>query len=116
MVDLGALLHATPHKKYFQNYTKGSFGFVYLGDDGACEIVGKGTVSIKLANGNTWMLNDVKHVSSLRKNLISTGQLDDEGCCTLFGKEHWKVSKGSLVVAKGEKVGTLYLCTISSQL
>ena len=26
-----------------------------------------------------------------------------------------KVSKGSLVVAKGEKVGTLYLCTVNAQ-
>ena len=28
-----------------------------------------------------------------------------------FNNKNWKVSKGSLVVAKGVKVGTLYLCT-----
>ena len=28
-----------------------------------------------------------------------------------FNDDNWKVSKGSLVVAKGVKVGTLYLCT-----
>ena len=67
MVDSGASFHATPHRKYFQDYTKGNFGFVYLGDDEACEIVGKGTVSIKLANGNIWMLKDNRHVPSLRK-------------------------------------------------
>ena len=87
VVDSGASFHATPHRKYFHDYTKGNFGFVYLGDDEACEIVEKGTVSIKLANGNIWMLKDVRHVPSLRKNLISTGQLDDEGCNTAFGKK-----------------------------
>ena len=29
----------------------------------------------------------------------------------MFSENIWKVTKGSLVVAKGEKVGTLYLCT-----
>ena len=29
---------------------------------------------------------------------------------TTFTNKTWKVTKGSLVIAKGEKVGTLYLC------
>ena len=28
-----------------------------------------------------------------------------------FNDKNWKLSKGSLVVGKGVKVGTLYLCT-----
>ena len=32
-------------------------------------------------------------------------------CSYFFNDKNWKVSKGSLVVAKGLKVGTLYLCT-----
>ena len=31
--------------------------------------------------------------------------------CSTFNDKNWKVSKGSLVVAKGVKVGTLCLCT-----
>ena len=34
-----------------------------------------------------------------------------EGCVSIFTDNTWKVIKGSLVIAKGEKVGTLYLCT-----
>ena len=56
------------------------------------------------------MLKDVKHVPDLRRNLISTGQLGVEGCTTTFTEKVWKVTKGSLVIAKGDKVGTLYLC------
>ena len=66
VVDSGASFHATSHRKYFLDYTKGNFGFVYLGDDEACEIVGKGTISIKLTNENEWILKDVRHVPSLR--------------------------------------------------
>ena len=61
------------------------------------------------------MLNDVRHVPSLCKNLISAGQLDDEGCNTTLGKNQWKITKGSLVGAKGDKVGTLYLFMANAQ-
>jgi hypothetical protein len=57
------------------------------------------------------LLKEVRHVPDLRKNLISTGQLAGEGCVSIFTDKMWKVIKGSLVIAKGEKVGTLYLCT-----
>jgi hypothetical protein len=37
--------------------------------------------------------------------------LASEGCISIFTNKVWKVTKGSLVIEKGEKVGTLYLCT-----
>ena len=57
------------------------------------------------------MLHEVKHVPNLRRNLISTRHLGSEGCIVPLSKKVWKVTKGALVVAKGDKVGTLYLCT-----
>ena len=47
----------------------------------------------------------------MSRNLILARQLSDEGFVVTFNDKNWKVSKGSLVVAKGVKVGTLYLCT-----
>jgi hypothetical protein len=82
-----------------------------LGDDAPCKIVGMGKVKIKKRNGNQFLLKEVRHVPYLRKNLISTGQLVSECCISIFTDKTWKVIKGSLVIAKGEKVGTLYLCT-----
>jgi hypothetical protein len=70
-----------------------------------------GKVKIKQCNGNQWLLKEVRHVPDLRKNLISTGKLESEGCISIFTYKMWKVIKGSLVIVKGEKVGTLYLCT-----
>ena len=63
---------------------------------------------INLENGNQWFLKDVKHVWGLKKNLISTGQL--EVCVTTFTDTTWKVTKGAMVFVKGDKVGTLYIC------
>jgi hypothetical protein len=37
--------------------------------------------------------------------------LESEGCISIFIYKAWKVTKGSLVIAKGEKAATLYLCT-----
>jgi hypothetical protein len=34
----------------------------------------------------------------------------NERCISIFTDKVWKVTKGSLLIQKGEKVGTLYLC------
>ena len=39
------------------------------------------------------------------------GKLDNEGCVVTFTINSWKFTKGSLIVEKGDKVGTLYLYT-----
>lgn len=50
----------------------------------------------------------VRHVPDIRLNLISVGKLDDEGYNNNFSDGKWKLSKGSLVVAKGKKTCSLY--------
>ena len=45
--------------------------------------------------------------------LISVGKLDDEGHHVTFGDHQWKVTKGNLVVAGGQKRGTLYMVEVS---
>jgi hypothetical protein len=69
-----------------------------------------GKVQIKQKNGKKWLLKEVRHVTDLSKNIISRGQLASEGCISIFTYNLWKVTKGSLVISKVEKVGTLYLC------
>ena len=111
VVDLGASFHATPDREHFHDYVQGDFGQFQLGDDKPYKIIGMGTLFIKQHNGNQWLLKEVRHVPDLKKNLISIGQLGGEACVTtIFTDKTWKVTKGALVIAKGEKVGTLYLC------
>ncbi|KAK3043026.1 hypothetical protein RJ639_002594 [Escallonia herrerae] len=107
-VDSGALIHCTPHRDCFSNYVHGDYGHVTVGNGYRCSIVGKGKVEIKLSNGGTLVLKDVRHIPELQKNLISVSGLDREGYFVAFGEKQWKVTKGSMVVARGERVGTLY--------
>ena len=109
MVDSWDSFHATLDKKHFHDYAQGDFGQVHLGDDKPCKIIGMGKVLVKQKNGNQWLLNEVRHVPDLKKNLISTGKLGGEGCVTTFVYKTWKVTKGALVIVKGKKVGTLNL-------
>ena len=95
-------------RKLFQNFKSGNFGKVYLVDNKALEIEGKGDVWIKTTSGNQWTLEDVRYIPGLKKNLISVGQLDSTGYAAEFGKGSWKIVKGAMVVARGTKFGTLY--------
>ncbi|KAK3021867.1 LOW QUALITY PROTEIN: hypothetical protein RJ639_047789 [Escallonia herrerae] len=106
--DSRASIHCTPHRDCFSNYVHGDYGHVTVGNGYRCSIVGKGKVEIKLSNGGTLVLKDVRHIPQLQKNLISVSGLDREGYFVAFGEKQWKVTKGSMVVARGERVGTLY--------
>ena len=54
------------------------------------------------------------HVPDIRLNLISIGQLDDDGYQSHFGGGKCKIFKGSLVVAKGIKSTTLYTTNVKT--
>ena len=86
---------------------------MHLGNNYACSIVGIRDVKLVFANGTHFMLHDVRHVPKLKKNLVSTGQLDDQGYYTMFGDSRWKITKGARVIAKGYKCDTLYTLHVS---
>jgi hypothetical protein len=54
-------------------------GFVRLGDDSPRDIVGIGSVQIKMHDGIVRTLTDVRHIPSISKNLISLSTLDGKG-------------------------------------
>ena len=86
ILDSGSSFHSSPSKELFQNFKSGNFGKVYLADNKALEIEGKGDVCIKTTLGNQWTLEDVRYIPGIKKNLISVGQLDSTGYTAEFGK------------------------------
>ena len=76
-----------------------------------CEhcFVGKGSICIETNTGCMLGLDDVRHVPDIRLNMLSVGKLDDIRHGSYFGDAKWKLTKGSLVVAKGSKHGCLYV-------
>ena len=82
---------------------------MYLADGSVLDVVGMGDVRILLPNGAVWLLEKVRNIPDLKRNLISVGQLDDEGHAILFVGGTWKVTKGVRVLARRKKTGTLYM-------
>ena len=78
-------------------------------DGSALDVMGMGDVRILLPNESVWLLEKVRHIPDLRRNLISIERLDDEGHAILFVGGTWKVTKGARVLARGKKTGTLYM-------
>ncbi|CAL9127782.1 unnamed protein product, partial [Musa textilis] len=51
-----------------------------MGNNAACDVIGKGTIRIKMHDGIVRTLTNVRHVPDLKKNLISLGTLEALGC------------------------------------
>ena len=82
-----------------------------MGNNGVAYAIGIGDVCLETNNDTTLVLKNVKHIPDIRMNLISTGKLDDE---IKFINGQWKLTKGSIVVARGKKCSSL-LPTSGSQ-
>ncbi|KAK6145814.1 hypothetical protein DH2020_019683 [Rehmannia glutinosa] len=79
-----------------------------MANHGVTEVVGIGNIILNTDTGSRLTLKDVRHIPDIRLNIISTGKLDDVGYDNHFGEGKWKLTKGSLIVAKGQKQNSLY--------
>ena len=109
ILDSGCSYHMTPHRKFFSTYKNFDGGSVTMGNDATCKVVGIGKVQIKMFDGVVRTLSEVRHVPNLKKNLISLGTLDKNGCRWSAEGGVLKVVRGSLVLMKGTMVGSLYV-------
>ena len=109
VLDSGAAFHSCNNTEIMDLYTSGDFGKVCQADGEPLQIIGKGDVRVQAPNDTVIKLRDVRHISELKRNLISIGQLDDEGFVMTFGCSSWKLTKGAMVIARGKKEGTLYI-------
>jgi len=108
IINSGATLHVTPRKEFFISYTFGDFGVLMMGNDGMSKVVGIGDVCLQTNMGMQLLLREVKHAPAIRFNLILVQMLNYSGYENHFGSGKWKLSKGNLIVAKGEKISKLY--------
>ena len=87
----------TSRREWFQQYEPVLGGSVYMGDNHALEIVGIGSIKIKMYDGIIRTIQGVRHVTGLKKNILSLGQLNDLGCKTRIEKGFLKIIKGRLL-------------------
>jgi len=108
IVDSGAAFHVTPYEHFFSSYQSGDFGNVKMWNQVSRKIIGIGDVTLITNTGCKLMLKYVRRVPDIHLNLISGGKLDDVSLVNHFGVGIWKLTKGSLIVARGKKEGSLY--------
>ncbi|KAK2990648.1 hypothetical protein RJ640_007782 [Escallonia rubra] len=107
-LDSACSFHMCPHKEWFDCLTPCNGGTVLMGNDAVCEVMGIGTIKIKMFDGIVRTLGDVRYIPDLKKNLISLGTLDSIDCSISIKGGVMKVSKGAMVIMKGQKIGNLY--------
>jgi len=98
-----------PHKDWFSTYDPVDSTIVHMGNNAQCNVTGIGIVKIKTHDSVATTLSNVRHVPDLKRNLISLGTLESKGCKYSAEGEVLKVSKGSRILLKGLRHGSLYV-------
>ncbi|KAL8149346.1 hypothetical protein AgCh_006384 [Apium graveolens] len=78
-LDNGASNHMTGRREKFEKLDKTVKGEVKFGDGSLVKIEGKGTIRIMCKNGEMRLLHRVYYIPTLRSNIISLGQISEEG-------------------------------------
>ena len=109
ILDSTCSFHVTPNKDWFDTYKLVNSGSVLMGNDASCKVVGIGNIRTKMFDDFIRILCDVKHVPDIRNNLILWGALDSGKFSFKSESEIIKVSKGVMIVMKGQKLAmTIY--------
>ena len=78
-MDLGCTYHMTPREEFLFNPRKISGGKVLMGNDQMCSITGIGSTKFQLWDGSIRIIENIRLVPELRKNLLSLGMFDSNG-------------------------------------
>lgn len=78
-LDNGASNHMTGQQKKFKNLDKTIRGYMKFGDGSKVRIEGMGPILFQCKNGEQRLLQQVYYIPSLCNNIISLGQLAQDG-------------------------------------
>ena len=105
-LDNGASNHMTGSRSKFRDLDDKVTGCVRFGDGSTVEIKGKGTVSFRCKNGEEKLLTEVYYIPNLCNNIISLGQLSEEGNrVVLHGVYLWVYDENDKLVMKVKRSG-----------
>ena len=107
VLDTACTFHMCPHRDWFNTFDSTTSAGSVLGfDNSPCKIEGIGSIRIKMFDGIIRTLTDVRYIPKMKRNLISMSALDAKGYKYSGGDSVLKVTKGSLVVMKGDLSST----------
>ena len=108
ILDIGAIYHMCPNRDWFSSFENLDGRFAVMGDDHSRNVEGIGTVRIKMDDDIVRELKEVRYVPQLKRNLISVGALKALGLVVSIRDGVLKMTKGSVVVMKGDRQNNLY--------
>ena len=111
-VDSGASNHMTHHKNWFNElHVPEQPGYVETGDDTVHPIEHVGNVPLAMHDGKPKYMADVLHVPTITKNLVSVGQMVEQGLQVKFNSNGCFVEDPNnryRMVAKGKRIGRMF--------
>ncbi|GKC64994.1 hypothetical protein Tco_1097592 [Tanacetum coccineum] len=114
IMDSGGSFHMTHRRDFLFNFKEFNGGTVLLGDNRACVIMRIGNVIVQMKDGSSFVLENVRYIPELKRNLISLGTLDREGYTVKLQNRRVKVIKGSLMVLSGTMKGNWLLTRVQT--
>lgn len=78
------------NRSWFESFQQENGGRVIFGNNKSCHVQGIGTIRIRIQDSMEIVLCGVRHVSDLKRNLISLGVLDNSGYS--FKAENGKIN------------------------
>ncbi|GKB15700.1 zinc finger, CCHC-type containing protein [Tanacetum coccineum] len=105
IMDSGSSYYITYRRDYVVDFKEYDGGNILLGDGRECRVRGTCKVQVQMRDGSSFVLDNVRYVLELRRNLISLGTLEKEGFTMKMQSGKIKVIKGSLVVLSGTRRG-----------
>ncbi|XP_074336204.1 uncharacterized protein LOC141673363 [Apium graveolens] len=105
-LDNGASNHMTGEKSKFRELDEKVIGQVRFGDGSTVDIRGKGSIFFKCKDGEERMFKDVYFIPSLCNNILSLGQLSEEGNrVVIHGDFLWVYDKIERLLMKVKRSG-----------
>ena len=95
-------------KEWFNTYKPFDGSSVLMGNDTVYKTVGIGNICMRMFDEQVWTLTNVHYVSNLRKNLLLLGALKAQKCKFSGADGGIKVTKGSMMIFKGDRTTNLY--------
>ena len=115
-LDSGATVHVCDSRDKFVDYHKVTGKQVVMANRDRADVCGFGTVKLKFTSGKVVTLQNVYHVPSIPKCLISVSKLDEHGFKITFESRKVVISKHGVFVGKGYYLGGMYRVDDSSVL
>ena len=115
-LDNGASNHMTGHREKFQELHESFTGRVKFGDGSTIQIMGKGTVMFECKKGDQKALQEVYYIPKLCSNIISLGQMTENGNKVQMTEDVMKVSdrSGKLLMSVKRTQNRLYKITLKT--